>query len=482
MYFAHESSLAITDLKTSETWNGEKLKAESLRRGRILAANGVTKGDRVIILHGGSLSFFADLYATWQAGACAVCLNPASTYTEVENIVNFTNARLILVSAGISKGDGFPIPVICPETLDEKGSDTSGADLDSDALMLFTSGTTGKPKGVLHTFRSLLARLGLNRKYIGDDILENTLCMLPTHFGHGLIGNCLTPITAGKHLFLGPPTSVQTASGLGKLIDASGITFMSSVPSFWKLVLKVSTEPTGSSLRRVQVGSAPLSSDLWQQIINWSGTDDVVNMYGITETANWLSGASARKGGPGDGRIGQMWGGSAAVLLENGEMLSTGEGELLVQSPSLMKEYFKRPDLTEPVLSNGWFHTGDIGRIDEDGEMWLTGRAKYEINRGGMKVHPEDIDILLERHEDVQEACAFAIPDDAIGEAVGVAICLVDGASAELNDLKAWCREHLVKEKNPDRWFFVNEIPKTDRGKINRDTVAGVCQAMKAGI
>lgn len=482
MFFSLPSALHITDLKTSETWSGVELQAEATRRGCLLAGLGIGAGDRVVIRHGGSLSFFADLFATWQAGACAVCLNAGSTNNEVENIIAFTDAKLVLISAEMP-GDGeLSAPVVCAETYGGNSADPFGANLDSDALMLFTSGTTGAPKGVLHTFRSLLSRLSLNRAFIGDDRLEKTLCMLPTHFGHGLIGNCLTPIMAGKHLFLGPATSVQSAAKLGNLIDENAITFMSSVPSFWKLVLKVAKAPTKASLRRVQVGSAPLSADLWHQIMDWAGTDDVVNMYGITETANWLGGASAADGAPGDGRIGHMWGGSAAVLQEDGSIVPIGAGEILVQSPSLMKEYFKRPDLTEPVLNKGWFHTGDIGRIEPNGEMWLTGRAKYEINRGGMKVHPEDIDILLESHSDVQEACAFAIPDEAIGEIVGVAVCLVDDAKAEITDLKAWCRERLVKEKNPDRWYLVDEIPKTDRGKINRDTVAAVCLQLKAQV
>ncbi len=411
-----------------------------------------------------------------------MCLNPASTDSEVENIVTFTQAKLVLICAAMADSNDLPAPVVCAETSNDADVDPAGANLDDDALMLFTSGTTGTPKGVLHTFRSLLARLSLNQKFIGDDILQKTLGVLPTHFGHGLIGNCLTPIMAGKHLFLGPTTSVQTVAKLGELIDENEISFMSSVPSYWKLVLKVAKAPGKGSLRRVQVGSAPLSADLWQKIMTWAGTDDVVNMYGITETANWLGGASAADGGPGDGRIGRMWGGSAAVLREDGAITAEGTGEILVQSPSIMKEYFQRPELTAPVLQNGWFHTGDIGRIDPSGEMWLTGRAKYEINRGGMKVHPEDIDILLERHADVQEACAFAIPDEAIGEVIGVAVCLTEGAPAEISGLKAWCRERLVKEKNPDRWYLVDEIPKTDRGKINRDTVADVCLKMKAKV
>ena len=298
--------------------------------------------------------------------------------------------------------------------------------------------------------------------------------MLPTHFGHGLIGNSLTPIFAGCDLFVGAGTGVQAAARLGAIIDQHKITFMSSVPSFWKLVLRVSKPPHGGTLSRVHIGSAPLSADLWKSVIDWAGMDNVVNMYGITETANWLGGANARHGGAHDGRIGRMWGGAAAVRSERGVIQATGTGDILVQSPSLMQSYFKRPDLTDAVLADGWFDTGDVGRIDSDGEMWLTGRAKYEINRGGLKVHPEDIDLLLERHDGVQEACAFAIPDEIAGEAVGVAL-VANESNFDLDAIKKWCRERIVREKVPDRWFILPEIPKTDRGKINRDVVAAAC-------
>ena len=278
--------------------------------------------------------------------------------------------------------------------------------LDDPALMLFTSGTTGTPKGVVHTFRSLVARLALNETFIGRADLSRTLCTLPTHFGHGLIGNCLTPLLHGGDVILMSGSDVRAVAQLGTIIDRYETSFMSSVPAFWKMALKMSKPPSGGSLRRVHVGSAPLSADLWSKIVGWSGTSNVVNMYGITETANWIGGASAAEFEPQDGLVGRMWGGRAAVLSDDGNLLSEGEGQILVQCPSLMAGYFDLDDLTARVLKDGWFHTGDIGRI-EAGVVRLTGREKYEINRAGLKVHPEDIDLLLERHQGVVEACAF---------------------------------------------------------------------------
>ncbi len=202
-------------------------------------------------------------------------------------------------------------------------------------------------------------------------------------------------------------------------------------------------------------------------------------MYGITETANWVAGFSASELSHADGVVGRMWGGNAAVYTEDKQILTQGEGEILIQSPSIMSGYYNRPELDSEVFQNGWFKTGDVGFIDLDGVIRITGRKKFEINRAGLKVNPEDIDILLERHDAVNEACAFAVPDQIAGEIVAVAVCMDDSTSISVDELQDWCSQYLVKEKVPERWFILDEIPKTDRGKINRDTVASVCLGTK---
>ncbi|MBL6947005.1 MAG: AMP-binding protein, partial [Rhodospirillales bacterium] len=202
---------------------------------------------------------------------------------------------------------------------------------------------------------------------------------------------------------------------------------------------------------------------------------DVVNMYGITETANWIAGATASKFDPEDGLIGTPWGGEIMIRKEDGSMKRQGEGEIVLRSPSIMDGYFERPDETAAALQDGWFRTGDVGRIDARGVVRLTGRIKHEINRAGMKIHPEDIDLLLERHAEVAEACAFGIPDSISGEIVGIAVRTQEGSKVTVDGLRKWCRERLRREAVPERWFLVGEIPKTDRGKINRERVMKSC-------
>ena len=480
MVFSLSQIGSIVHVDEGSTWSSQKLKEEVSKRVPVLHQLNVTRGSKVLICHGGSIEFFADLFAIWNVGACAVCLNPALTEDELLNVAEFAEARLALVGVKSQVSDKLSIPAIC--AVDEVrglGADLVSlkmeTSLDDAALMLFTSGTTGIPKGVVHSFRSLLARTSLNYQVIGGQALDRSLCLLPMHFGHGLIGNSLTPLLAGKELYISSGSIVSLGSHLGDIIDEFGITFMSSVPTFWKLAAKASSAPKGKSLRRVHVGSAPLSSELWNDIITWTGTRDVVNMYGITETANWIGGFSTSCSEPLDGAVGKVWGGNAMVRSSENIFCASGEGEIIVQSPSLMNGYYKLPDLTREVLQGGWFLTGDVGIIEPDGNIRITGRSKYQVNRAGIKVHPEDIDLLLERHHEVYEACAFGYADDIAGQLVGVAVCPMDGVTIDLRALRKWCSSRLVKEKIPDKWFVVKAIPKTERGKINRDKVATYC-------
>jgi acyl-CoA synthetase (AMP-forming)/AMP-acid ligase II len=136
-----------------------------------------------------------------------------------------------------------------------------------------------------------------------------------------------------------------------------------------------------------------------------------------------------------------------------------------------MSGYLARPDLTAAVMQDGWLRTGDRGTIDDKGRIWLTGRIKDEINRAGLKVQPAEVDLLLETHPSVAEACTFAIEDAVSGETVAAAVRLKPGAAADVEGLRAWCRERLRREAVPERWFVVEEIPRTMRGKIDRSAV-----------
>jgi acyl-coenzyme A synthetase/AMP-(fatty) acid ligase len=469
----------IVDVRSGTAWGPAELQRQIALRRHAIESAGVGRGDRVVIAHGGTPGFFADLFAAWSLGACCACINPALTRGELETVVDFATPRALLVA----DDDACPVEGLGVAVVDT-ASNGAMADVplglplqaSDPALILFTSGTTGNPKGVVHSAASLSARIDCNRRYIGDAVLQRTLCVLPTHFGHGLIGNCLTPLLSGAHLYLYPSPGIQGLPRFGGILGDNRITFMSSVPAFWKLVTKMARPPVEHALQQINIGSAPLSAELWRAVIAWSGVENVNNMYGITETANWAAGASALVYPPEDGLVGTMWGGEFAVLGEDGARRAQGEGEVLLRTPSLMSGYYQRPDLTAEVVRDGWYYTGDQGCIDANGVLRLLGRLKTEINKAGTKILPEEVDLLLERHPQVAEACTFGMPDPINGERVAVAVHLAD-VRLTATMLKQWCAERIRTDCVPEKWFIVPEIPKTDRGKINRSRVRDVCLA-----
>ena len=159
------------------------------------------------------------------------------------------------------------------------------------------------------------------------------------------------------------------------------------------------------------------------------------------------------------------------MLGDDGSVRSEGEGEVVFQSPSIMKHYHRQPEKTAAAFRGSWFRSGDTGRIGGDGRLILVGRIKDEINRAGIKIPAEEIDMLLARHPDIVDACAFGIPDAVAGEAVAAAIVLREGTDVKPDGIREWCRERIRADAVPLRLFPMERIPRTDRGKLSRDAV-----------
>lgn len=447
-------------------------------RAAELAALGVGEGQRVALAHGRGASFLVDLFAIWRCGGIALGLSPAMAAEEKRNV-----AATLAPQAWI--GDAAPDGplAVAPRSLAELAGSRPPAEppaavtpLDAAGLILATSGTTAQPKGVVLSHRALAARVALNLAAIGTADLRCGLVILPLHFGHGLIGNALSVLAAGGRLVVWPDAGPRGLARLGETIGQEGITFLSSVPAHWQLVLKSAAKPPPGCLRRVHVGSAPLSAALWRSIVDWAGTRRVVNMYGITECANWIAGASAEEQEPEDGLVGRAWGGRLAVRDASGRLLAKGRGEVAVGSPSLMQGYLNQSEATDAALVGGWFLTGDVGEIDAAGSLRVVGRLKHEINRAGVKIPAEEIDLLLERHPEVAEACAFALPDPLFGEVVAAAVVGREGG-LDSRKLRRWCEERIRADAVPTRLFMLERLPRNERGKLNRDRVRDACLA-----
>jgi acyl-CoA synthetase (AMP-forming)/AMP-acid ligase II len=331
-----------------------------------------------------------------------------------------------------------------------------------------TSGTTSEPKGVVISHQALRERLRLNVELIGSGRLRHALQLLPLHFGHGLIGNALTPLAAGGALHLALPPGIAGLAALGQVIDRHGISFLTSVPSLWRVALKVSKPPEGGTLARVHVGSERLPAALWRAISEWTGGANVFNMYGMTEASNWIGGIGGREADFADGAVGVPWGGEFRVRGDDGRMSRSGSGEVLIRSPSTMTGYLDDAAATARALEDGWLATGDLGDLDARRGLRIVGRVKHQVNNAGIKVSMEEVERLLESNDDVEEACAFSVADPVSGEVAAAAVILKPRSALDGAALRRWCEGRIRREAVPAVVHVADALPRNARGKLDR--------------
>lgn len=481
---------------TGNALSPDEARAIATRRAAALVRAGLRPGDRALLHYGNSARFFVDLIAVWAAGGCVVPVDERLSAFEISTIARAARPRLSLwdqdppteVASDLA---GLDVRVVGTGELDGDGPGVPLPDRDDgrDALILFTSGTTGSPKGVVHVHRALAVRWRLQLARHGTDTLARTLCMLPTNFAWGLAGNALYAWLTGHDLYVVPAFRSDVLLRTAEICDAHAITYLPTVPAMWRSLLRMVAPPKRGTLRHVACGTSPFQASLWRDVHSWAGGAEVTNVYSMSECGAIASHSiSART--PEDGLVGLPYDGVAIRIVPAdtpiGQLADAAEcapgepGAVCVRTPTLMRGYFERDDLTAEVVDRNWFRTGDLGARDGDGRLILRGRDRDMINVGGVKVYPADVDRVVESSALVREACTFALPDPLQGEQVAIAVVLAQNSPGAMEQVYGEIAGRLAPYQVPRRWYAVSELPRTERGKLSRAAVAAACARERA--
>ena len=338
------------------------------------------------------------------------------------------------------------------------------------ALLIYTSGTTGKPKGVIHTHESLLH--GGWNTMIAHELTpeDNSLCVLPLCHINAQAVSVMGTLVSGSGLVL--PERFQVSKFWSWMIEEK-CTWFSAVPTILSYLLNAEEDTQLiTQLKKVRFGrsaSAALPPALHQAFEARFGLS-IVETMGITETAapmlsNPLAPELHKLGSPGI-----AYGNEVRVADAEGKVASSGEeSEVQVRGQNVMRGYLKNPEATRDAFTpDGWYRTGDLGKMDEDGFVFITGRLKELIIKGGENIAPREIDDVLYRHAGVLEAAAFPLPDEHYGQTVAAAIAPRPGEIVAESTLRELCSAAMGDYRAPSRYFFLIELPKGPSGKIQR--------------
>jgi oxalate---CoA ligase len=336
---------------------------------------------------------------------------------------------------------------------------------DDEALVLHTSGTTSRPKIVPLRQRNL-ARSALSiARTLQLTAEDRSLAVMPLFHIHGIMASLLAPLSAGASVVSTPGFD---AFKFHRWVDELQPTYYSAVPTMHQMVLDRAPERRATSLRFVRSSSASLPLPTMEGIRELFAVP-VIEAYGMTEASHQMTSNPLPPEQAKPGSVGLATGIDVAILDARSELLPSGQrGEVSIRGATVIDGYENNPSANQASFTEGWFRTGDEGMFDGDGYLFLTGRLKEQINRGGEKISPIEIDAVLLEHPAVAQAVAFAIPHEKLGEEVGAAVVLASGESASEADLRGYLGERLAAFKVPKRIVFVPEIPTGPTGKIQR--------------
>ena len=466
---ANEGGTAFVFPETGETLTWPDLQAHAVKIAADLTAQGIAKSESVVVMHPNGLEGIKALFAALYGGFRVTMLNLAAGPDALGYAMAHSEARVAFVDD--AQVESFN--QVRPDNLNRfaacgKSSELHDIAPADDALLMYTSGTTGRPKGVVHTQSSLLA--GGWTVSVAHELTpqDRGMGVLPFFHINGLCVSVMGSLVSGGSLAM---VSRFSASKFWDQAAAGGITWFSVVPTIISHLLHGAAEPEPSlkaQLRFARSASSALAVETQRAFQERFGLS-IVESLGLTETAaqclvNPLDPTLHKIGS-----AGKAISNEARVANENGIECERGvEGEIQIRGPNVMKEYLNNPDATSGTFHGDWLRTGDLGRMDEDGYVFVTGRLKELIIKGGENIAPREIDEALYEHPDVVEAAAFARPCDRYGERVEAAVRLSDASTTSSSELLALCVERVGQFKAPDTVHILPELPKGPSGKIQR--------------
>jgi long-chain acyl-CoA synthetase len=461
----------------------DEFRDAALRVASGLRSRGVEPGDRVGMVLPNVLSFPIVFYGALLAGAAVVPMNPLLKAREIEYYLKDSGARLVVAgeqsaepvaeAAGIVGIDAVTVGPAFPEAvMGDEGLDAPVERTDEDtAVILYTSGTTGQPKGAELTH----AGLNSNARTTQETLLEGSpddviMGCLPLFHVFGLTCSLNAGILAGASLTLIP--RFDGAKAL-TVIERDGVTIFEGVPTMFSAMLHQpdAADRDVSSLRLCVSGGSAMPVEVMRSFEETFGCI-VLEGYGLSETspvASFNHPHAERK----PGSIGTPIRGVEMRLVDDdGKDVAGAEvGEIAIRGENLMKGYWRREEDTAKAIPDGWFRTGDLARQDEEGYFFIVDRKKEMIIRGGYNVYPREIEEALYEHPAVAEAACIGITHPDLGEEVGAAVALKPGATADVDELRNFVKERVAAYKYPRHMWLVDALPKGPTGKILRRAV-----------
>ncbi len=505
VHFGSYTEVIYEDQQQTREMTNIQVAQEATQLGAGLRELGIQQGDRVMVMMLNCPEVIISYQAIARAGATIIPVLPLLKGQEIYYIAENSGAKAIItspqllpllqsalvnlssmqyiLSTGIVSSDASPLQsTSAPRLLAYADVITRGAhkadrylgDLDGmtpnpddTAVMLYTSGTTGRPKGVLLSHRNLIANAVGGRgpeAELEPHKMEIQLAVLPLAHAFGILVSNLSYLS-GVKIIMHPrfdTTAVLAA------IERHHIEAFAGVPAMFVALLYSpdADKYDTSSLKYCASGSAPLPVDIllgFEKKFNCP----IREGYGLSEASAALTSHGAnmvRK--PGSVGV-PIPGVEIRIVDEHDNPLPTGEvGEVIARGPNIMKGYFNMPAETQAAMRNGWLHTGDMGRFDEDGYLYIVERKKDLIIRGGFNIYPRDVEEVLTSHPAVIEAAVVGVPSERMGEEVKAYVVIRTPVDAET--LMVYCREHLANYKTPSQIEFLSALPRNAIGKIDK--------------